>query len=967
MPITKSMVQKARREQAAAEAQAAAQKAISSRKRQREADDTAEREEELAQKRVRETRPQTRKRQLQEPDHRPSEQATPPKRRRTAQRSKASRRRTAPFSSEAATRPQSAARTAKPKPIKAAPSTSERVTRSTTRDHGGSLQREHIEDPEPKEKGKAPIYPPRYYETRSRSLTSLPTSSSQQPVQGNFGVSAASSQAASLLPQSHGQDAPATSSYELLVTRSSTCVSTELETGTINATIGAASEDSQYVPGSDSGSSEATRIQSSAASDVTAIQPNAASGATITPATRSRRRNTTWKDRATLRKEAQKKAKDALKANTGYGVGTKTTAFLHWIPVPSDREYLHKIESALWRRNSLKGERGKGRGYRDAWWWHFADHYKIQAENVSCELDYSELMRASAEASVFCDKPGLVKMGVPICDRCFFMGRACRTDQVNACINCVKAFQPCTITERKHPFTRRQFVGQRWINHGFDINFNVIKKRTEEPHRLFCDWESVPLPPPPKAGELVYLRGRSLERPIANRPKAVPRLPFDRAYQVPDRVYEKYNLHEVDWPWPLPDPFPETDQEPPGETAEEHQRRLVAKADAEEKRVKYNRRQQERRQRIQNGELQATRRKGVYSIEWQKARQKKMMADYHQRTKQLKKPKRSTRGRSRTQSRVVSSMEEVKPEKQLEQQAEQQLQNELEQQTEQENTIQGHLEQQGSSRSQAEASIQHENDIQMGDLIRQSTTDDGNEDQLMADASNAMPLHPDIPVDPALERMRFNNRLPGAQPSTNTRSGAGLQTALCERIEAAGNIEGQSPASNGRRPRARTKTMGGQKQKTRADTNNTKSTDEPMSEASQSGANTVTGPGGQILPQTAGVTPDKAPTNSTTPDVLPSPAQASWDIPYPDPPVQGTDSFGYYAIAGVGVSPEDLFGHSVVPNRSAHRPPQETHNEWCIPNPNADPVPPVSPVGNAQHHSNGQNEGCSEDVEMGGV
>jgi hypothetical protein len=116
------------------------------------------------------------------------------------------------------------------------------------------------------------------------------------------------------------------------------------------------------------------------------------------------------------------------------------------------------------------------------------------------------------------------------------------------------------MTERKHPFTRRQFTGQRWINHGYDINFNIIKKRTDDPHKLFCNWENVPLPPPPRTGELVYLRGRSLERPDPDQPKAVPCLPFDRAYQVPDRIYAKYNLHEIDWPWPLPDPFPEGDE-----------------------------------------------------------------------------------------------------------------------------------------------------------------------------------------------------------------------------------------------------------------------------------------------------------------------------------------------------------------------------------------------------------------------
>jgi hypothetical protein len=242
---------------------------------------------------------------------------------------------------------------------------------------------------------------------------------SQQPVLDRFDISAAASQVASLFPQIYGQGVPTASTYEPSVTRPSTLISTECGTETRNSTTSAVTEGSQYLPDSESESTEPTLIQPSAVSEAANIQPGAASDTTVMPAAYCRRRKTIWKDRARLRKEAQKKAKDELEANTGYGVGTKTTAFLHWIPVPSDRKYLQKIESALWRRNSMKGERGKGRGYRDAWWWHFANHYKIQAENVSCELDYSELMRASAEASVFSNKPGLMDMGVPTCDRCF--------------------------------------------------------------------------------------------------------------------------------------------------------------------------------------------------------------------------------------------------------------------------------------------------------------------------------------------------------------------------------------------------------------------------------------------------------------------------------------------------------------------------------------------------------------------
>ncbi|KAL5050957.1 hypothetical protein BDW71DRAFT_194068 [Aspergillus fruticulosus] len=954
MPITKTMVQRAERELAAAKAQAAAQKVNPSKKRQREADNSDEREEEeSARKPTRETRSQTRKRQLQGSETGRSGQEMPTKRRRTAQRSKASPRRTDPSSSGPITRFNGSLSDAKPKPSKATPSTSRRATRSTTRNQGECIQTECIEAPGSNDKGKAPVYSLGYYESRPRSRGSQPTSvaPSQQPVRGYFDISAATSQAASLLPQFYGQGTPATSSDEPPVTRSSTRISTEFETGTSNATTSAVTDGSQYEPGSDSDSSEAIPTQPSAASD-----------ATVKPATHSRKRKTTYKDRATLQKEAQKKAKDELKANTGYGVGTKTSAFLHWIPIPSDREYLQRIESVLWRRNSMKKERGKGRGYRDAWWWHFADHYKVQADGVSCELDYSELMRASAEASVFSDKPGLKKMTTPICDRCFFLGRACKTDQVNACISCIRAFQPCTMTERKYPFTRRQFTGQRWINHGFDIKFNIIKKPTEDPHRLFCDWEGLPLPPPPKAGELVYLRGKSLERPNAHQPKAVPRLPFNRAYQVPDRIYEKYNLHEVNWPCPLPDPFPVGDEKPTDETSEQHERRLATKHEVEVKRVEYNRRQQERRQQAENGELPATRSQRVYPIEWQKARQKKMMADYHQRTRHRKTSKGSTRGRSRAQSRATSSMAEVEPNGHLEQQAEQQLQSGLQQ----------HLQQQGPPQSQEEAPVQHANDIEMGYPTSQPTTDHGNEDAIMADASNAISSHSGIPIDPALERMQFYRPLSPAQLPNNTTSEAGLHTTTYESTPAVGNTESQIPAQNGRRTRARTKTVGGKKQKSKESIKKKEPTDEPKIEASQLGPITVTGSRYQIL-QGAGAVPNEPPATST-PNNPSTAAQASWDNPYPDPPAQDTDTFGYYAIAGVEATPEDLFGCPVTPHRPTYRPPHEAHNEWYIPNPYASTVPPgpahaypTFSAQNAQRHNKEENQGGSEDVEMGGV
>lgn len=105
MPITKSMVQKAKRDRAAADAQAAAQITKPSRKRQREAYNAVEREEKGPfQTLIRETRSQTRKRRAQESGVGSSRQATPPKRQQLGQGSKASRRRTAPRSSGPASR-----------------------------------------------------------------------------------------------------------------------------------------------------------------------------------------------------------------------------------------------------------------------------------------------------------------------------------------------------------------------------------------------------------------------------------------------------------------------------------------------------------------------------------------------------------------------------------------------------------------------------------------------------------------------------------------------------------------------------------------------------------------------------------------------------------------------------------------------------------------------------------------------
>ncbi|KAL4748759.1 hypothetical protein BDW72DRAFT_205369 [Aspergillus terricola var. indicus] len=1008
MPITKTMVQKARRERAAADVQAAAQKANPSRKRQRETDNAAKHEEkESFQNSIRETRSQTRKRQVQEPEVGPSGQATPPKRRRPAQRSKASRRRTAPSSSGPVTRSKGSLSDAGPKPEQPAPSTSSQVATSITRNYGKSIRTESTDKPASSDKGKnsiwkgdqtrkdkgnPPVYPAHHDESHSRILAGQATSATiiQHPVQGRFDISAATSQVASLFPQFYGQGIPAASSYDPPVTRPSTLISTDFGTDTGNATTSAVTEGSQYVPDPESESTEPTLIQPNALSEATDVQPGAPSDTTVTPATYSRRRKTTWKDRARLRKEAQKKAKDELKANTGYGVGTKTTAFLHWIPVPSDRRYLQKIESALWRRNSMKGERGKGRGYRDAWWWHFANHYKIQAENVSCELDYSELMRASAEASAFSDNPGLSEMGVPTCDRCFFMGRACKTDQINACINCVKAFQPCTMTERKHPFTRRQFTGQRWINHGYDINFNIIKKRTDDPHKLFCNWEDVPLPPPPRDGELVYLRGRSLERLDPDHPKAVPCLPFDRAYQVPDRIYEKYNLHEIDWPWPLPDPFPEGDEEPTGETPEERQRRLATKAEAEKKRVRYNMRQQERRQQTRNEELPEAREKRVYSIEWQKARQRQMMADYHQRTRHLKALKRSNRGRSRAQSRATASIAEAGLDKQLEQEAEEQIQNELEQQTEHrprnaveqqdeqqlQDTLQQHVQHQQPPQSPEEVAVQHENDIEMADSISQApvTTGQRIRETIMAQEGNAMSSHSGIPIDPILERMQSYNSLHSDQFQTNTGFESSFQTTTYEEIQALGSTVSHTLAQNGRQARDRTKMIGCGKQESRAALNENEPTNEPPVQASQLDPNPVAGSGYRILQRAVGAASNSLPVASTP--RIPPTAQASWNNPYLDPPAKDTDAFGYYAIARVEATPENLFGYPVmpIPNPSMYRPPEEAHNEWYTSNPKADtdsptpaPAYPTLTIRNSQQHNEEQNDDGADDVKMGGV
>ncbi|KAL4813764.1 hypothetical protein BDW67DRAFT_177595 [Aspergillus spinulosporus] len=1009
MPITKSMVQKAKRERAAADAQAAAQKANPSRKRQRETDNAAELEEKGSDKtRMRETRSQTRKRQAQESKVGPSKQATSPMRRRSAQKSKASRRRTALPSPDHISRSKGSLLDTKPKARQPEPSNSSQAARSTTRNDGESIRTETTEKPAPsdrgksstargdqtrKDKGNSPVYPEHDDESQSRVLVGQPTpaTTSQQPLQDRFDISAATSQVASLFSQFYWQGAQAASSYEPPVTRTSSLISTDCETQTSNATTSAVTEASQYVPESESESTDPTLVQSRAFSEATDIQPGAASYTTVTPATYSRRRKTAWKDRARLRKEAQKKAKDELKANTGYGVGTKTTAFLHWIPVPSDRRYLQKIESALWRRNSMKGERGKGRGYRDAWWWHFANHYKIQAENVSCELDYSELMRASAEASEFSDKPGLCDMGVPTCDRCFFMGRACKTDQINACVNCVRAFQPCTMTERKHPFTRRQFTGQRWINHGYDINFNIIKKRTDDPHKLFCNWEDVPLPPPPRTGELVYLRGRSLERPDAYQPKAVPCLPFDRPYQVPDRIYEKYNLHEIDWPWPLPDPFPEGDEEPTGETPEERRRRLATKAEAEEKRIRYNMRQQERRQRTGNEELPGTHEKRVYSIEWQKARQKQMMANYHQRTRHLKALKRSSRGRSRTQSRATASMAEAQSDEQLEQQVEEQLQIELEQQeqhtehrpqnaqphTDQQlqDTLQQHIQHQEPPQNRTEVAVQLENDIEMVESISQAqaTTNQGIGNLIMAQVGNTVSSHPGIPIDPTLERMQFYNPSPFEFP-TNTGSGSSFQTTY-ESIQAAANTGSHTAAQDGRRTVALANMIGCESQVSNIDTDENNATNEPTVQAIEFDSNTVAESEYQIFQRAAGAAPNKF-LAASTPRIQSPTAQASWDNPYRDPPAKDTDAFGYYAIARVEATPENLFGYPVMsmPNHSTCHPTQEPHNEWHVPNPKSDINPPASApthptltTRNAQQLNEEQSHSGFDDVEMGGV
>ncbi|KAL4900115.1 hypothetical protein BDW74DRAFT_183069 [Aspergillus multicolor] len=355
------------------------------------------------------------------------------------------------------------------------------------------------------------------------------------------------------------------------------------------------------------------------------------------------------------RKQLTKAAKAKLRRNlknhdlrNPYGWSTGTNKYLHWLSVPS-AEYLAKLMPNLHRPHARKNQRGISRAARDVYVYHFANHYKLRG-NGHFEMDWAALVPIVVEARRILKEVLPAHSNPPMCDRCWFTGQACQTNQVDACVECNRNHQPCTITDRT-TYVTRHFGGAGLVNHVIRKSKFHREAATADPDQLFVNWEDTrlyPLPPPPRPGTDIILRGRSSERERTRLRVPAPQMPFNRRHQVPDSMLQKYPHLVNAGPWPLPEPFPVETTQWPGESDECFADRcwrwnMIGTWDDEDKK--------EARRKTKGGNRTAPRSTITWTREEQREYQRVIMKDYERRfkSKGISKP----RGRHRRRAEAA--------------------------------------------------------------------------------------------------------------------------------------------------------------------------------------------------------------------------------------------------------------------------------------------------------------------------
>ncbi|RDW72701.1 uncharacterized protein DSM5745_07873 [Aspergillus mulundensis] len=265
-----------------------------------------------------------------------------------------------------------------------------------------------------------------------------------------------------------------------------------------------------------------------------------------------------YRTRRQLEQDAIRMANSNLAAHSltnPYGWTTGTLTYVHWLPLPPV-DYLAQLVKHLHRPNSRKNMRGISRNYYDVYIYHFGDHYKLRA---NMEMDYAALVPIVVDCYARNDGRPIGASTGTICDRCWFHGSRCTSTGDNSCMACNRAHQPCTFTDRR-TFVTRHLAGTAQYNWSIQ-HTGKIPKETATPNasRLFVNWEDTtlyPLPPLPPPDTDVVRRGASSERERFKNRVPLPQLPFNRPYQVPDSMIEKYPHLANAGPWPLPEPFP---------------------------------------------------------------------------------------------------------------------------------------------------------------------------------------------------------------------------------------------------------------------------------------------------------------------------------------------------------------------------------------------------------------------------
>ncbi|KAL4913004.1 hypothetical protein BDW62DRAFT_205991 [Aspergillus aurantiobrunneus] len=130
--------------------------------------------------------------------------------------------------------------------------------------------------------------------------------------------------------------------------------------------------------------------------------------------------------------------------------GPKT--YIHHIPIPSPQE-LQQIRKNF-RRERERQNWGIIRDHYHALQEHWAQHYGWETGSFRLEMDYAELIRTIGQYR------NLSVVDKKNCDRCCAKGSTslCGHNGIDACVKCVKANTPCTLTDR-HTLITNNLVG----------------------------------------------------------------------------------------------------------------------------------------------------------------------------------------------------------------------------------------------------------------------------------------------------------------------------------------------------------------------------------------------------------------------------------------------------------------------------------------------------------------------------